>query len=125
MPPSRVGRGWRKLAHLQRSVTTAGKHRKAVLYLLTNLPPLQASPGRLLHLIRGHWSSEHGRQYVRAVTFQEDRSHIRTGHAPQILAARRHLVIPRIHRQGSTQIAFTRRWFAFHPEKALAVLLSS
>ena len=35
------------------------------------------------------------------------------------------LVITLIHRQGSTQIAVTRRWFAFHPEKALAVLLSA
>ena len=41
----------------------------------------------------------------------------------EILAALRNLVITLIHRQGSTQIAVTRRWFAFHPEKALAVLL--
>jgi hypothetical protein len=34
------------------------------------------------------------------------------------------LVVTLIHRQGSTQMAFTRRWFAFHPENALAVLLA-
>src|SRR5215469_18236737 len=89
MPTLRVGRGWRKLAQLKRSVTTAGKHSAEVVYLITNLPPLQASPGRLLHLIRGHSSIENGLHYVRDVTFQEDQSHIRTGHAPQILAALR------------------------------------
>jgi predicted transposase YbfD/YdcC len=117
--------GLAQVAQLKRSVTTAGKRSEAVVYLITNLPPLQASPGRLLHLIRGHWRIENGLHYVRDVTFQEDRSQLRTGHAPQILAALRNLVITLIHRQGSTQIAVTRRWFAFHPEKALAVLLSS
>lgn len=116
--------GLTQVAQLKRTVTIAGKRRVEVVYLITNLSPLQASPGRLLHLIRGHWSIENGLHYVRDVTFQEDRSHIRTGHAPQILAALRNLVITLIHRQGSTQIAVTRRWFAFHPEKALAVLLS-
>ena len=85
---------------------------------------MQASPDRFLHLSRGHWRSENGLHSVREVTFQEDRSNIRAGQAPQILAALRTLVIPLIHRQGSTQIVVTRRWFAFHPEKALAVLLS-
>src|SRR5215472_17249064 len=81
--------GLAQVAQLKRSVTTADKHREEVVYLITNLPPLQASPHRLLHLIRGHWSIENGLHYVRDVTFQEDRSHIRTGHAPQILAALR------------------------------------
>src|SRR5215469_5154724 len=125
MPTWPVGQGWPKSLNAKRSVTTALKHSEEVVYLITNLPPPQASPDRLLHLIRGHWSIENGLHYVRDVTFQEDRSHIRTGHAPQILAALRNLVITLIHRQGSTQIAVTRRWFAFHPEKALAVLLSS
>lgn len=110
--------GLAQVAQLKRSVTTASKLREEVVYLITNLPPLQASPHRLLRLIRGHWRIENGLHYVRDVTFQEDRSHIRTGHAPQILAALRNLVITLIHRQGSSQIAVTRRWFAFHPEKA-------
>ena len=113
-----------QVAQLKRSVATAEKHSEEVVSLITILPPVHASPDRLLHLIRGHWRIENGLHYVRDVTFQEDRSHIRTGHAPQILAALRNLVITLIHRHGSTQIAFTRRWFAFHPEKALAVLLS-
>ena len=116
--------GLTQVAQLKRSVTVALKRSEEVVYLITTLSPLHANPGRLLHLIGGHWSIENGLHDVRDVTFQEDRSHIRAGHAPQILAALRNLVITLIHRQGSIQIAVTRRWFAFHPEKALAVLLS-
>src|SRR5438128_7109960 len=46
--------------------------------------------------------------YVRDVSFKEDRSHLRTGNAPQILAAFRNLAITLIHRLGSSQIAATR-----------------
>lgn len=41
---------------------------------------------------RGHWGIE-SIHYVRDVTFGEDRSTVRTGHAPQNLAALRNLVI--------------------------------
>src|SRR5262245_54521075 len=125
MPRLSCWPGLAQVAQLRRSVTTAGKHREEVVYLITNLPSVHASPERLLHLIRGHWRIENGLHDVRDVTFQEDRSHIRTDQAPQILAALRNLVITLLHRHGSTQIAVTRRWFAFHPEKALAVLLSA
>jgi hypothetical protein len=76
-----------------------------VVYLITHLTPQQASQERLLALIRGQWSIENSSHYVRAVTFQEDRSQFRSGQGPQIMAALRHLAITLIHRQGSSQIA--------------------
>ena len=60
---------------------------------------------------------------MRDVTFQEDRSRLRTGNAPQILASLRNLVITLIHRHGSSQIASTRRSLSSHPERACAWLL--
>jgi hypothetical protein len=57
------------------------------------------------------------------VTFGEDRSRLRTGNAPQIMAALRNLAITLIHRWGSCQIAASRRHFAAHPQEALAFLL--
>jgi predicted transposase YbfD/YdcC len=38
---------------------------------------------------RGHWSIENREHYVRDVTFDEDRSQVRTGSSPQIMAAMR------------------------------------
>jgi predicted transposase YbfD/YdcC len=94
-----------------------------VVYLITRLSATQAPPLRLLELIRGHWRMEHGLHAVRDVTFGEDGSRMRTGNAPQLMAALRHLAIPLIHRRGSRQIAATRRHFALHPRQALKVVL--
>jgi len=105
-----------------RSVTKAGKTTTEVVYLITTLAPSKASPQRLLELNRGHWSSENRSHSVRDVTFKQDRSRLRTGNAPQIIAALRNLAITLIHRFGSSQIKATRRHFASCPQQALALL---
>jgi predicted transposase YbfD/YdcC len=117
--------GVAQVAQLTRTVMTktTGKTTIEVVYILTTLSQEQASPERLLELVRGHWGIENGSHYVRDVTFAEDRSRLRTGHAPQILAALRNLVITLIHRHGSSQIASTRRSLSSHPEQAFAWLL--
>jgi predicted transposase YbfD/YdcC len=114
-----------QVAELTRTVTVrkTGKTSQEVVYLITTLTPLEASPPRLLKLVRGHWSIENSSHYVRDVTFHEDRSHLRSGHAPQIMAALRNLVITLIHRSGSSQIAASRRHFASHPHLAFRFLL--
>lgn len=113
-----------QVAQLTRTVTKADKTTTEVVYLITTLSPAKASPERLLELNRGHWSVENRLHYVRDVSFGEDRSHLRTGPAPQILAAFRNLVIALIHRFGSSHIAATRRHFASCPHHALALLFA-
>jgi hypothetical protein len=66
----------------------------------TVCPFQQASPARLADLIRGHWGIENGLHWVRDVTFAEDASQVRTGSAPQIMAALRNLVIGVLSRAG-------------------------
>jgi predicted transposase YbfD/YdcC len=116
-----------QVAELTRTVMVRknGKTSQEVVYLLTPLTPHEASPQRLLELVRGHWSVENSSHYVRDVTFGEDRSRLRSGHAPQIMAALRNLAITLIHRHGSSQIAATRRHFASHPRRAFDLLLPS
>lgn len=111
-----------QVAQLTRTVTKAGKTSTEVVYLITTLTASKASPEHLLDLNRGHWSSENRTHYVRDVTFGEDRSRLRTGNAPQILAAFRNLAITLIHRFGSSHIRATRRHFASCPQQALALL---
>jgi len=117
--------GVAQVAQLTRTVTVSktAETTTEVVYLITTLTREQASPERLLELVRGHWCIENRSHYVRDVTFQEDRSRLRTGHAPQILASLRNLVITLIHRHGSSQIASTRRSLSSHPERACAWLL--
>jgi predicted transposase YbfD/YdcC len=93
-----------QVAKLTRTVTTKHGRRAEAVSLITSLSPAQASPRRLLELVRGHWRSENSLHYVRDVTFGEDRSRLRTGNAPQILAALRNLAITRIHRGGSAPL---------------------
>lgn len=117
-----------QVAQLTRTVVTTGARpatRRETVYLITTLPPEQASPQRLLDLVRGHWHIENGLHYVRDVTFAEDRSRLRTGHAPQVMATLRNLALTLIRRSGSRAIAAARRAFGYQPDRALALLLSS
>jgi predicted transposase YbfD/YdcC len=113
-----------QVAEVTRTVTEQGETSTEVIYLITDLCPQQGSPLRLLCLVRGHWGIENRSHYVRDVSFQEDRSRLRTDNAPQLLAAFRNLAISLIHRCGSSQISATRRSFSYHPQQALALLCS-
>jgi predicted transposase YbfD/YdcC len=84
---------------------------REVRFLLTSLTPQQADPQRLLALARGHWSIQ-SRHFVRAVTFGADRSPLRSGEGPQILAAVRTLAHTLIRRTGSPASAAARRAFS-------------
>jgi predicted transposase YbfD/YdcC len=107
---------------LVRTVTKKGQTSEEVVYGLTALSPVQAGADDLLALVRQHWSIENRTYYVSDVTFGEDRSRLRTGNAPQILAAFRNLASTLIHRSGSSHIRATRRHFASGPQQALALL---
>lgn len=110
-----------QVAQLTRQVRDKRGTHQEVVYLLTSCTPAQASPQHLLALIRGHWQIE-SRHWVRDVTFGEDRSRLRSGAAPQILAAVRNLTLTLIHRHYGHTIAEARRHFANHPAHALRLL---
>ena len=111
-----------QVAELTRTVTENGKTIQEVVFLVTSRPPSRARPAQLLTWIRGHWSIE-ARHNVRDGTFGEDHSRLRSGHAPQIMAACRNLCITLLHRAAHTEISAARRSFAYHPSRALTLLL--
>jgi predicted transposase YbfD/YdcC len=61
--------------------------------LLSSRPASKMSAAEIQAFRRGHWSIENPIHYVRDVTFGEDRSTVRTKHAPDNLATLRNLVI--------------------------------
>lgn len=63
------------------------------VYGITALTPSQANPKRLLELNRGHFRRENRSHYVRDVTFDEDKSQIRTGSGPQVMACLRNFAV--------------------------------
>lgn len=80
-----------------------------------------ADPPTLLVLIRGHWGIER-QHWIRDVVFGEDRSRVRTGSAPQFLAALRNAILTLLSRLHLTAISAARRTFASRPSRALALV---
>lgn len=92
---------------LHRAVTelATGTAHCETVYGVTSLSPAQASPARLLALIRAHWTIENRLHWVRDVTFDEDRSQIRRGAGPQVMATLRNLAISLLRLAGAPFIA--------------------
>lgn len=78
---------------LTRQRTEKGQTTVEVVYGMTSLSRERAEAHRLLGLTRGHWGIENGSHYRRDVTLGEDRSRVRKGSAPQILAGIRNSII--------------------------------
>ena len=89
------------------------------VYAITSLTALQANPVLLARWLRGHWAIE-ALHWVRDVSFDEDRSQVRTGNGPQIMAALRNLVITALRLHGITNIAAALRHHARDPHRPLA-----
>lgn len=102
-----------------------GEIERKVSYAITSLPPARADAARLLGLLRGHWGIENRLHYVRDVTFDEDRSAVRTNAAPQVCAACRNLAIALLRRRGTTNIAAACRTFAGRPPTAIALVATA
>jgi Transposase DDE domain len=96
-----------------------------VSYYITSLPPERANAARLLTLIRGHWGIENRLHHVRDVTFDEDRSAVRSGAAPQAMAATRNLVLTLLRRQRSSNIAAALRTYASRPRSAILLVANA
>jgi predicted transposase YbfD/YdcC len=82
------------------------------VYGITDLPVHHAKPAQLATWARGHWSIENKIHWVRDVTYDEDRSQIRTGTGAQVMAALRNTAIGLLRLAGFTNIAAANRHHA-------------
>jgi hypothetical protein len=99
-----------------------GRVEEETSYGITSLRPLEAGAARLLCLNRAHWSIENNLHRVRDVTFGEDASRIRTGAAPQILAAIRNALTHLLTAAKRPNFAAALRRFAIRPLEALRLV---
>lgn len=88
---------------------------------ITSLGPEVGVDAVLGHL-RAHWAIEHRLHWVRDATFGEDGCQVRSGAAPQVLAALRNTVIALLRGAGWTSIAAALRHDAWRPGAALVLL---
>lgn len=71
--------GLAQIVRIKRTWEYKGVTKSAIRYLVSSLPPEEASVQRLMQIRRGHWRIENGLHYVKDVTMGEDRSLIHVG----------------------------------------------
>lgn len=86
------------------------------------LAPERADAVRLLALVRGQWQIEPHSYGVRDVTFDEERSQVRCGNIPPVMAALRNTVLGLIRWAGHTNMAAACRRVAAQPQAALHLI---
>lgn len=113
-----------QVARIERLRTrlSTGESQREQVAIITSLRPQKASPAQLLQLVRGHWSIENRSHWVRDVTFDEDRSQVRSGKAPRMMAILRNLVIALLRFLGFRFIPQGLRHFARRSDQVLKLL---
>ena len=112
--------GAAQVAQLRRTVTRNGRKTVEVAYLITS--SRDADPATLACWVRSHWEIENRLHWVRDVTYGEDNSLVRTGHAPRVMASLRSLAISVLRLDGHANIAAANRHHARDPQRTLLLL---
>jgi predicted transposase YbfD/YdcC len=97
----------------RRSVNIAtGELRHEVVYGITSLTAQEASPKRLIGLIRQYWGIENGLHYRRDKSLHEDATRISDKNQAQNLAAINNLVVGLVLTQGWRYLPVARRYYS-------------
>jgi len=113
-----------QVAQLRRTRTLAGKKSVEVVYVITSMTSTQASPAHIAAWVQGHWAIENRLHWVRDVVFDEDRSCVRTGHAPRVMAILRSTAISVLRLTGASSIAAATRHHARNAARPVELLLT-
>ncbi|TRO55733.1 ISAs1 family transposase [Streptomyces sp. IB201691-2A2] len=98
-----------------RTSLKTGKRTRETVYVITDVTSRQASPEKIARLVRSQWVIENRLHFIRDVTFDEDRSQVRTGHGPENMATLRNLAINKLRENGHTNIAAGLREMSYEP----------
>ena len=112
--------GAAQVAQVRRTVTRNGTKTVEVVYLVTS--DRDADPATLAAWVQGHWEIENRLHWVRDVTYQEDKSLVRTKNAPRVMASLRNLAISLLRLDGHANIAAANRHHARDPQRTLQLL---
>ncbi len=95
-----------------------------IVYAVTSLSATDAHPSQVAGWLRGHWGIENRIHWVRDVTFDEDRSQIRTNAGPQVMATLRNTAISLIRLSSQTSITAALRHHSRDPHRPITLLLT-
>ncbi|MFD6187169.1 ISAs1 family transposase [Streptomyces goshikiensis] len=100
--------------HRHRTDLKTGKVTRQTVHAITDMTSAEASPQLIGRIARAQWGIE-AVHHVRDVTFAEDASKIRTGHAPENMATLRNLAINTLRDTGHHSIAAGLREVSYTP----------
>lgn len=105
---------------ITRETTRAGKTTTEVAFAISS-KERSAFPARAaLKAIRDHWGIENRLHWIRDVVFGEDACRVRSGSAPQVLAALRNTVVTRLHLANVSALTEELERLSSKPRLALA-----
>jgi len=107
----------------RRRPLTGTKWSTETIYAITSLTAIQARPAELADIARGHWLIEDQLHWVRDMDWDEDRSQIRTGNGPRVMASLRNLAITILRLTEETSIAAALRYHARRPGRPLQTIM--
>ena len=100
----------------------SGKVHHEIQYGITSLSAKQATPEKLLEIVRSEWGIENGLHYRRDVTFHEDKTRMTRKAMARAMTCINNLVIALFYKQGFSNHAHARRVFDAKPLSALALI---
>jgi hypothetical protein len=101
-----------------RERTIRGQKTIEVIYGITSLSPPRATAAKLLRFTRDHWKIENELHYVRDGTLKEDACRVRSGSAPQVLAAVRNRVVHQLSQVDSRSCPEAIELLQMNPERS-------
>lgn len=120
---------WPGLTHvweMKKTITKHGETTTTVSVGIARIHSLIQKDGKIAEqiagYIRGHWGIENRLHRTRDVTFNEDKSTIRKGHAPQTMAILKNIVTSIFHRGMVRNFKSAMRKFAADPEELFQFL---
>lgn len=117
--------GAAQVAQIHRTTTRNGNTTVEVVYVITSADHRAAPPTVLAAWIQGHRGIENRTHWVRDVTYDEDRSRVRTGNAPHVMATLRNTAISLRRLSGATNIAASLRQHAARTDRPINLVLTS
>jgi predicted transposase YbfD/YdcC len=103
---------------ITRERTINGTKTVEVEYGMTSLSEGRATAADLLGHVRDHWKMENELHYVRDVTLKEDACRVRSGTAPQVLAALRNTVVHLLSQVSAKSYPEALEHLQLHPNEA-------
>ena len=116
--------GAKQVAQIRRTVTRRGRKSVEVVYVITSADHRAAPPLTHAAWVQDHWGIENQLHWVRDVSYDEDRSQVRTGNAPRVMATIRNAAISLLRLTGWTNMTAGLRHHARDPQRPINLLLT-